>query len=108
MPNDPMDQPGEDGYGLVMPFVACSSQGGPFDDESFVVGFQAGSIDKALAVAREATATEAVFCVNSKLVKQLELIGMKNGFPVFEAEVWEEAPDWTYVTFRIAPRDTTP
>lgn len=87
-------------FGMVMPFIACKSQGGPFDDVAFVAGYQAGMVDQALMSAAAATATEVVFCVNTELRGQLELIGMKNGFPVMRAEVWDEAPDWTYYTFR--------
>ena len=96
---DPTDQPESGEWGLVMPFIACTSNGGPFDDEAFVAGWQAGRINQELEVATQAV-REARFCVNSQLVKQLDLVGMRHGFPVVEAEVWDEAPDWTYVTFR--------
>jgi hypothetical protein len=34
---DPLDEP-EPGttWGLVVPFVVCQSQGGPYDDDAFV------------------------------------------------------------------------
>lgn len=33
-----------DGYELLVPFVACESNGGEFDDDSFVNGFQVGRL----------------------------------------------------------------
>lgn len=98
---DPADQPEDEGYELVVPFVVCTSVGGPFDDDAFVAGFQAGQVDQALKVAGNANASEVRFTVNSELVKQLELIGMNHGYPHIEAEAPEGAPAWAVVTFRI-------
>lgn len=100
MANDPADEPEDDRYELVVPFVVCTSVGGPFDDDAFVAGFQAGQVDQALKTAAVSRAREVSFTVNSELVKQLELIGMNHGFPVITAEPSEGAPSWTFVTFR--------
>lgn len=100
---EPVDQPEAEGYELVMPFVACASAGGPFDDEAFVAGYQAGQVDQALAAAKVANASEVAFCVSSKLARQLELIGMKNDFPVMRVELSDETPDWANFTFRTEP-----
>lgn len=89
-------------FGLVMPFIACVSQGGPFQDRSFVAGFQAGQVYAQLKAARAAGATEVIACVDLHLTRQLELAGMDSGFPVMTAEPWGEAPDWVYLTFRTA------
>ena len=32
-------------YELVMPFVVVTSAGGPYDDESYVAGFEASRVD---------------------------------------------------------------
>lgn len=37
-------------FDLLMPFVVCKAQGGPFDDESFVAGWRCAEIDAALRV----------------------------------------------------------
>lgn len=89
-------------FGLVVPFIACVSKGGPFDDKTFVAGFQAGQVYAKLHAARAADATEVVVCVNHLLVDQLELVGMDAGFPVMVAEPWPEAPEWVYLTFRTS------
>jgi hypothetical protein len=96
----PLDEPEGDGYELLVPFVACVSQGGPFDDNSFVAGFQAGQLDQALAAAAVVTATEVVVMTFTALTRQLELIAMRRGFPLMTAEVVEAAPEWSNITFR--------
>lgn len=85
------DQPEEEAFGLVVPFIVCKSEGGPYDDEAFVVGFQAGQIDKELAVAATMGVTSAQFTVHTAILKQLELIGMNRGFPTMH--VGEFDPD---------------
>lgn len=96
---DPMDQPEDEGMELAVPFIVCQSQGGPYEDESFVAGYQAGRIDMALAAAASVGAKSATYTVMTTLVKQLELIGMHRGFPNVTAEQPEEAPEWSFVTF---------
>lgn len=98
---DSADLPQPEGYELVVPFVVCASAGGPYEDDAFVAGFQAGRIDQALQAAAVANASEARFTVNTELVKQLELIGMHRGFPVMVAEVADAVPSWSFVTFRV-------
>lgn len=100
MADDELDEPEEQDYGLVFPFVVCQSLGGPHEDDAFVAGYQAGQIDSALAAAAAVRATQAKFTVRSALVPQLEMVAMNRGFPVMLAEPWEAHPDeWTHVTF---------
>lgn len=100
--SDPMDQPEDDGFELAVPFIVCQSQGGPYEDEAFVAGFQAGEVDRALVTAAAAGATEVKATVLSTLVRQLELVGMHRGFPVMRSEVSDEVPEWSLVTFRVS------
>ena len=44
-----MDEDNNSEYELEMPFVCVRSRGGPFDDESFVAGYQMGLLDAELA-----------------------------------------------------------
>lgn len=104
--NDPLDQPeGDDEYGLVYPFVACTSHGGPYDDGAFVAGVQLGRIDQALETASVIGAHELRFTVYTALVKQLELCAMARGFPTVTAEQVEATedhdamPEWSFITF---------
>lgn len=97
--SDPMDLPEHDGMDLAVPFVACTSQDGPYDDGAFVAGFQAGDIDRALTAAAASAATHVQFTAYATLGRQLELIGMHRGFPTVRTEVWDETPEWVRYTF---------
>lgn len=97
---DPMDQPERDEMELVVPFIVCQSKGGPYDDLSFVAGFQSGMVDRALQVAAQCDAQSVRFTVATPLVPQLELLAMNRGFPVVEAESSAEWAEWSLVTFR--------
>jgi hypothetical protein len=108
MQPDPADEPEAEGYDLVVPFIACLSQGGPYDDDSFVAGFQAGRVDQALAAGAAVGATEVAITVLTPLVKQLDLIAMNRGFPIVVADVAAEVPEWSHVVFRtVPPSDST-
>jgi hypothetical protein len=100
---DPADQPEGDGYDLVVPFVACVSQGGPYDDVAFVAGFQAGMVDRALHVAQRCGARVLTFTgVYSTLLRQVELLAMHRGFPVMESTIDDDRGEWATVTFRTS------
>jgi hypothetical protein len=105
---DPHDQPEDDGWHLAVPFVVCQSQGGPYDDEAFVAGFQAGQISRSLAAAKAIGADRLRLTVRTDLVKQLDLIAMDAGFALTVAEVEETEdhpamPEWTFATFEAMP-----
>lgn len=78
------DDPSEfDGYELVMPFVVCQSNGGPYDDAAFVAGGNLAAIDALLAVNRVGFgggigATRFEGHVNTDCLPQLDLICMKH------------------------------
>jgi hypothetical protein len=109
---DDLDRPDEGGMELVVPFVVCVSHGGPYDDQSFVAGFQAGAVSKMLEMAAVAGAdrVRVPFAVYSTLGRQLELIGMHRGFPVVDfTEVGETPehqamPEWSFVTFALGTK----
>lgn len=88
----------EPGYSLVMPFVACRSQGGPYDDQAFSAGYHAGLIDKSLEVAAIAGADELRLTARSALTPQLDLIAMRWGFSLVH-QPCPEAHGWSYCTF---------
>lgn len=95
-----MDRPEGDGMSLVLPFVACQSKGGPYEDTAFAAGFQCGEIDRALAAAVAASATTVRFpMVRTALLPQLELIAMHRGYTKVAADVSGDWPDWCVVTF---------
>jgi hypothetical protein len=89
----------EPDYEIVVPFKVCISAGGPYDDEAFVAGFQAGQIDQALQAAATMHAAEVRFTVYTTLVKQLELIGMSRGFAAVQVEECDGLPEWSFISF---------
>jgi hypothetical protein len=96
----------EANYGLVMPFVATTSHGGPYDDAAFVAGFEAGWLDLMLSITGKVGA-EVQRYVPPELVPQLDLIGMRHGYKLI-AEPWDEHPDeWTLITFEAAAGSAT-
>lgn len=100
MSDDDLDQPESEKYELAVPFIVCQSQGGPFDDDAFVAGFQCGEVDKALTVAAAANATAVRFpTARTALVKQFELLAMNRGYPIMDVTESEEFPQWCDVLF---------
>jgi len=89
-------------YGLVMPFVACVSKGGPYDDESFVAGYQAALISGQLRMGSGIGAKRFETMAYSELAEQIDLIAMQWGYSV-EANV--DGP-WTTYRFTLAPLDS--
>lgn len=104
---DDEDRPEAEGMRmeLVVPFIVCTSKGGPYDDDSFVAGFVAGEIDRALSVAAAAGADRLTRTVRTALVPQLELLAMQHGFlhmhavEVTETPDYPAMPEWSFVTF---------
>lgn len=66
----------EGGYELVMPFVSCISQGGPYEDEAFVAGFQVGGVDALLAAGMTPPPGQPYY---RSLLPQLDLVAMRHG-----------------------------
>lgn len=94
-------------YGLLYPFLAVESKGGPYPDVAFVAGAQLGRVDQVLESAPAAT-KEVSATVYTELVTTLELAAMARGFPVMTAKTIEATdqypamPEWSVVTFRRA------
>ena len=76
-----IEQPedGEEQYSLVMPFVCVESNGGQYDDEAFVAGWQMGALDRDLATLGIHL---AVLPLYTSCAEQVDLIAMKHGFTV--------------------------
>lgn len=81
-------------FSLVMPFVVCASNGGPYEDVAFVAGYECGMVEAAL---QTAPATERR-TVRSANLPQLDLIAMRLGF-VMAITPWKNDPEWSLVTF---------
>lgn len=106
------DESGSVEYGMVMSFVACRSQGGPYNDQSFVAGFQVGTIDGALAAAAGigASILPVAHCVYRALLGQLDLIAMRHGYQMRSAPVTagDDTETWSTVEFYRPPSADLP
>lgn len=87
------------GFSLVVPFVVCESEGGSYDDQAFVAGFECGRLDVVLAGQRK----RVEMVVRAASLPQVDLLAMRHGY-VLEAEPWEEAPD-EWVLASLVPCD---
>lgn len=85
-------------YGLVMPFVLCTSNGGPYDDEAFVVGWEMGALEAWLEAGQPNGAQRQI---HSTAVPQADLLAMRYGYAM-SAEPYDEVPEWTLLTFTHA------
>lgn len=85
-----------EGYEIVLPFTVVTSAGGPYEDQAFVAGFQAGSIDVDLRVGMP----QPEYWVPSALVPQLDLIAMRRGY-LMEHEPWADDVRWSRIEFRL-------
>lgn len=109
---DDADARGQVEYGLVMPFVAVRSQGGPYDDQPFVAGYQVGHIDQALAVVRllGLTAASVQHGVYRPLLDQLDLVAMRHGYRMRSTDMvaGDDTTTWSAVEFFDPPRADPP
>lgn len=87
-------------YGLVMPFVVCASQGGPFEDDAFVSGFRCGEIDRTLHM-NDGVNASLHWTVKAEELPQLDLIAMHRGFVMDRllAGDLEQETGWCVVEF---------
>jgi len=86
-------------YELVMPFRICKSQGGPYDDESFVAGWRLALLDRDLADRAVDRIPMTGVSLRPADMPQVDLIAMKHGYGV-ASEPWNDAPDdWLLVDF---------
>jgi hypothetical protein len=74
-----------------MPFVTVASKGGPHDDNAYVAGYEAGSLDARLEHQHPATLALPVHEVN---LPQLELVAMRRGY---STDVEPEADGWAFL-----------
>lgn len=89
-------------FELTMPFVLCATNGGPYDDEAFVVGWDCGALEAELTACLRLGATPRPRYVKVAVMPQLELIAMDTHFTLTRGEVSPEG-EWIHVTFRADP-----
>jgi hypothetical protein len=92
---DPDDE--TESYELALPFVVVKSEGGPFDDEAYVCGFEAGQLDSRLAQISQFL-DDFSTGIHAANRKQADLIAMRYGFTM-EVEPCDCDDEWIHVTF---------
>lgn len=82
---------------LLLPFVVCASDGGPYEDFSFVAGFRLGQLWEQIDVAHACGASRFyVHAIERASLPQLDLIAMHFGY-VVEYEAHDD-DDWCIAT----------
>lgn len=81
----------------ILPFVVCSSEGGPFPDEAFVAGFDSGCLFQMMSDG----VPSFEYPVLRTLVDQVDLFAMHHGYRVQTRETSVDGPDqadrvWIY------------
>jgi hypothetical protein len=94
-------------YELFMPFIVVESQGGPFPDEAFVVGYELGLLDQelqTLANVGPTRGTPAGRYVHTTGLPQADLVAMRNGYTIDTSEGQSDST-WTWIEFRPEAHD---
>lgn len=104
-----------DGYGLVVPFVAVASVGGPYDDASYVAGYNAGVLDGQLSgwtLPRPDRPMPPLPIdtrwVETENVAQMDLIAMKHGWRLEAGETYESYTAIKLMTPDVGSKDDGP
>jgi hypothetical protein len=98
------------GYELVMPFVAVASQGGKYDDESYVAGWEMGRLAAQLDLAKHMRLGLPHATIHPENVPQADLLAMRVGARMTVKDWPEEtdpvaASEWAWVDFEWEPGD---
>lgn len=105
------------GYELMVPFVACASNGGPYEDVPFVAGFEMGKLWAWCSALKGADQATFVMTIRAENRDQADLIAMNFGArindvpPMPSAEIRSIAPgappEWCTieVTWALRPGD---
>jgi hypothetical protein len=85
-------------FGLVMPFLVCQSKGGPYDDAAYVAGYEAGTLDMALALSPPLPGSRLNEGVpyHADNMPQIDLIAMRHNVTIETEDVGD---GWVSVTF---------
>ena len=91
----------ENEHELEMPFTVCRSKGGPYEDEAYACGYEAGVIDAWLRqVSRYpvlASVPSVEMTVHAANVPQIDLIAMRHAYRI---EVLSEADGWARIVLK--------
>lgn len=82
---------------LEMPFIACESAGGSFDDMAFTRGWECGAIDQYLKHCKHAGEQPEPRYVPADIVDQIDLIAMRHEMSM--TKTTHEDPFWILIAF---------
>lgn len=105
------DDDGREDFGLLMPFVAASDNGGPFEVNAFTAGWEMGALWVRVAVAIASQCTPLRATIRRDNYDQADLIAMHYGLFLSEDE-WtgldddELKAEWAHVTLGTTPPQT--
>lgn len=91
-------------YTLVMPFVACQSQGGAYEDNAYVSGWEMGRLDMQMAMGKVLPNYADIVTVHTGNLKQLDLLAMNHGYTT-EIITTDSVPGWSTVKIYIPSED---
>lgn len=89
---------------MMMPFVVCASKGGPYADDAYVAGWEAGRLDLVLSGTRIPVGASIRLSqpIRAENEAQIDLIAMRHGLTADFEENGIEG--WKLVRFR-KPRE---
>lgn len=92
------DNLSEGEFELLMPFVLCKSNGGPYDDSAFVAGWRLGALESKMEAARAFGLDVPPQPLYPSDRPQVELLAMK-----YELEVHVQEHDEHWSIYRFLP-----
>ena len=100
-----------DEYGLLMPFIATKSNGGTYDDDAYVAGWEMGALEARLSAAGHFHLPPPAAMIHRENVAQADLLAMRHGMVMSEVEMQlddidnadEVRAEWAHVDFSWAP-----
>jgi hypothetical protein len=92
---DMNDETVDDGdWEFMVPFIACSDNGGPYEPAAFVAGFIAGGVHATLRLGPPTEFSETL--PNDELIDQLDLLAMHRGWTVTREPLDDDAWELTF------------
>lgn len=90
---------------LVMPFLPVESKGGPFPDDAYVCGYEAGRLDALMESAAAAMENLDDIVLHEENAEQADLLAMRHGF---RAAIMPPRDGWVLASFTLADSDDPP
>lgn len=86
-------------HDLDIPFAVCRRNGGKYEDESFVAGYQTGRIAARLEAGRVVGASVVTFMALATIIDQIRIIGQQLGYLTMDMAAVGDDGLWANVVF---------